>query len=205
MTTIVKRKFRVSRLMRAPLWGSAKDPVHKRNYGPGQHGKNPPRKISDFYKQNAAQRAFRAYYNISKKQFAGIFSKAYKAPGNTNDNLIALLERRLSAALYHSGLVPTIFAAKQLVSHKHITVNNRIINISSYSLKEGDVVSIRERAFTIPCVQQAQEKRAEIPHYLSVSHDKKLFKFLSMPKFNDVPYPVIMEPNLVTQYFSTKV
>ena len=206
MTTIVKRKFRVSRRMKVALWGSDKDPVHKRNYGPGQHGRIPLRKVSDFYKQNFAQRAFRTYYNISKKQFTGIFKKAYRASGNTNDNLITLLERRLSSVLYHSRLVPTIFSAKQLISHKHVTVNGEIVNIASYLLKENDVVAVRSRAKDIPFIKQAEENNhKEVPYYLSTDHDKKTVKLLNFPKFADVPYPVLMEPNLVTEYFSSKM
>lgn len=191
--------------MKASLWGSQKDPVHKRNYGPGQHGRSPIKKISDFYKQNAAQRAFRTYYVIGKKQFSNIFAKAYRGKGNTNDNLVSLLERRLSSILYRSGMVPTIFAARQLVSHKHVTVNNRIVNVCSFELKEGDVVQIRDRAASIPCVSGALGSSNEHPHYLEVDKEKRSVKLLVSPKFSDVPYPAVMEPNLVTEYFSSKM
>lgn len=205
MTTITRRKFRVSRQMKASLWGSQKDPVHKRNYGPGQHGRAPVKKISDFYKQNAAQRAFRTYYVIGKKQFANIFGKAYRGKGNTNDNLISLLEKRISSVLYRSGMVPTIFAARQLVSHKHVTVNGSVVNICSFTLREGDTIQIRERAANIPCVVSALGSNIDCPHYLELNKEKRMVKLLVSPKLADVPYPVVMEPNLVTEYFSSKM
>ena len=191
--------------MRASLWGSAKDPVNKRNYGPGQHGRTPSRRVSNFNRQNAAQRAFRSYYNIGKRQFSNIFYRAYKGKGNTNDNLVALLERRLVSVLYRSGLVPTIFAAKQVVSHKHVTVNDEVVNISSYTLKEGDVVKMRQKSLKIPFVANPVQGASDAPGYLEVDSEKKSVKLLVYPKFSDVPYPAIMEPNLVTEYFSSKI
>lgn len=208
MTTIVKRKFRISRRIGKSLHGLQKDAVNKRNYRPGQHGKMPPRKISDFSKQNTAQVVLRSYYVIGKKPFSRVFYKAYKAKGNTADNLVSLLEKRLSSVLFHSRLVPTIYAARQLISHKHVTVNGKVINISSYCLKEGDLVQIRNREKTrnIPCIgESAQTVNSEPPHYLQVNSEEKSVRLLTSPKFADVPYPIVMEPNLVIEYFSSKV
>jgi small subunit ribosomal protein S4 len=207
MTTIVKRKFRVSRRIGKSLHGLQKDAVNKRNYRPGQHGKMPPKKISDFSKQNTAQIVLRSYYVIGKKPFSRIFYKAYKTKGNTTDNLVSLLEKRLSSVLFHSRLVPTIYSARQLISHKHVLVNDKVINISSYCLKEGDKVQIRDRTKTknIPFIGESAPSNGEAPHYLQVNHDDKSVKLLTSPKFADVPYPIVMEPNLVIEYFSSKV
>jgi small subunit ribosomal protein S4 len=145
MTTVINRKYRISRRLGINLWGRAKDPVNKRKYPPGQHGILGFKRLSDFGKQFAAHKKFKFYYAISSKQLRRIFLDAYNRKGYTADNFIGILESRLSSVLYHSGLVPTIYSAKQLISHEHVTVNDEVVNISSYRVKPGDIVKIRER------------------------------------------------------------
>ncbi|WP_333023803.1 30S ribosomal protein S4 [Wolbachia endosymbiont of Pentidionis agamae] len=203
MTTVVTRKYRVSRRLGVNLWGRAKDPVNKRKFPPGQHGLLGFKKLSDFGKQFAAHKKFKSYYAILSKQLRRIFIEAYNKRGYTPDNFIGFLESRLSSVLYHSRLVPTIFAAKQLISHKHVTVNDRIVNISSYRVKPCDVIKIRERALEIPIVKNAsKEQEHRVPDYLEVDIDKHSVKFLRVPKCSEVPYPADMGINLVVEFYS---
>ncbi|OEY87070.1 30S ribosomal protein S4 [Wolbachia pipientis] len=203
MTNIINRKYRISRRLGINLWGRAKDPVNKRKYPPGQHGTLGFKKLSDFGKQFAAHKKFKFYYAISSKQLRSIFMDAYTKKGYTADNFIGFLESRLSSILYHSGLVPTIYSAKQLVSHKHVTVNDKIVNISSYRAKPGDVVKIRERASKIPIVEEAiQRQERKLPDYLEVSHEERSIKYLRVPKYSEVLYPSDMEVNLVVEFYS---
>lgn len=203
MTTIIKRKFRLSRRIGSSLWGSAKDPVHKRNYRPGQNGRTAIKKFSDFGRQSTAHKCFKTYYAMGGKQFSRIFHSAYKAKGNTGNNLIALLETRISSVLFHANLVTSIFAAKQLVSHKHVIVNGSVVNVNNYHIKEGDLVELRDRVKNIPCVTlavDAANKRS--PAYLHVDYEKRSVKLIRVPEFVDVPYATVMEPHLVIEYYS---
>lgn len=203
MTTIISRKYRASRRLGVSLWGRARDPVNKRKYPPGQHGVLGFKKLSDFGKQFAAQKKFKFYYAISSKQLRSTFIKAYKKKGYTADNFIGLLESRLSSILYHSGLVPTIYASKQLVSHKHVTVNDKIVNISSYKVKPGDIVKIRERASKIPIVEEAvQRQERKSPDYLEVNQEERSVKYLRVPQYSEIPYAVDMGVNLVVEFYS---
>ncbi|WP_253300212.1 30S ribosomal protein S4 [Wolbachia endosymbiont of Chironomus riparius] len=203
MTTIISRKYRVSRRLGINLWGRAKDPVNKRKYPPGQHGMLGFKRLSDFGKQFAAQKKFKFYYAISSKQLRRTFMDAYNRKGYTADNFIGLLESRLSSVLYHSGLVPTIYSAKQLISHKHVMVNDKIVNISSYRLRSGDVVKIRERVSKIPIIEEAIKKQErKLPDYLEVNSEERSVKYLRVPQYSEVPYSVDMEVNLVVEFYS---
>lgn len=203
MTTIISRKYRASRRLGVNLWGRAKDPVNKRKYPPGQHGILGFKKLSDFGKQFAAQKKFKFYYAISSKQLRRTFMDAYNRKGYTADNFIGLLESRLSSVLYHSCLVPTIFAAKQFVSHKHIMVNDKVVNISSYRVKPGDVIRIRERAMKIPIVEETLQKQERTsPDYLEVNSEERSVKYLRVPQYSEVPYSADMGINLVVEFYS---
>ena len=165
----VQRKYRASRRLGVSLWGRSKDPFNTRNYPPGQHGNMGYKKPSDFGKQFAAHKKFKFYYAISSKQMRNVFLKAYKKRGDTGDNFVGLLESRLSSILYNSGLVPTIFSARQLISHKHVLVNGKTVNISSYIVKVGDVVTLKEKAKNLPAVIAAiQSQEHKVPDYLEV-------------------------------------
>ncbi len=203
MTTIIRRKYRMSRRLGVSLWGRAKDPVNTRKYPPGQHGTLGFKKLSDFGKQFAAHKKFKFYYAISSRQLRNIFMEAYNKRGYVVDNFAGILESRLTAVLYNSGLVPTIFAAKQFISHKHITVNDKVVNVGSYRVKPGDTVKIRERAKSLPIVLtsiQSQEHGA--PSYFEVDVNECSIKYLRVPKFTEIPYPNNMEINLVIEFYS---
>ena len=131
------------------LWGRPKSPVNQRAYGPGQHGQRRKQKVSDFGLQLRAKQKLKGYYgNITEKQFSRTYEEAARRKGNTSENLIALLESRLDAVVYRAKFVPTPFAARQFVNHGHVLVNGKRVNIASFRVKAGDVVSVRERSRT---------------------------------------------------------
>ena len=204
MTRILKSKYKVDRRLRCNLWGRPKSPFNRRDYPPGLNGQNKRRKPSDYGIQLNAKQKLKCHYGyITEKQFRNLFQKASKIKGNTSENLIELLERRLDAAVYRMKFVTTIFAARQFVSHGHINVNGKTVNIPSYSLKDGDVVELTQKSKEIPIVLEAiSSTERDAPEYLSVDYDKMKGTFLKGPKPDEVPYPVVMEPNLVIEYYS---
>ncbi|QGR02277.1 30S ribosomal protein S4 [Ehrlichia ruminantium] len=200
---VIQRKYRASRRLGVNLWGRSKDPFNTRNYPPGQHGSMGYKKPSDFGKQFGAHKKFKCYYAISSKQMRNIFLKAYKKKGDTGDNFVGLLESMLSSVLYSSGLVPTIFCARQLISHKHILVNGKVVNISSYTVKPGDTIKLREKATNLPAVLAAIDAQEQkVPDYLEVDVKEKSVKYLRVPKYCEIPYPANMEVNLVIEFYS---
>ena len=205
MTKRIKAKYKVDRRLGCNLWGRPKSPFNKRNSRPGQHGSSgQKRKLSDYGTQLFAKQKLRLYYgDLTEKQFKRIYNKASNIRGDTSQILIELLERRLDAIVYRMKFVPTIFAARQLVNHGHIKVNGKRVNIPSFTVKDGDEISLKDQSKQINIIQESiisQER--EIPEYIEV--DTKEFKgrFLRAPLLNDVPYPVSMEPNLVIEYYS---
>ena len=205
MTKRIKAKYKVDRRLGCNLWGRPKSPFNKRNSRPGQHGASgQKRKLSDYGTQLFAKQKLRLYYgDLTEKQFKRIYNKASNIRGDTSQILIELLERRLDAIVYRMKFVPTIFAARQLVNHDHIKVNGKRVNIPSFTVKDGDEISLKDQSKQINIIQESiisQER--EIPEYIEV--DTKEFKgrFLRAPLLNDVPYPVSMEPNLVIEYYS---
>ena len=191
-------KYKIDRRLGVNLWGRAKSPLNKREYGPGQHGQR-RKKPSDYGVQLMAKQKLKGYYgNISEKQFRKYYAEAVRRKGDTSENLIGILERRLDAVLYRMKFVPTVFASRQVVNHGHVRVNGKRVNIASYMIKEGDVVSIRDKSKEMPLiVEAATSSERDVPDYLDV--DAKELKGTSVrtPKLADVPYPVQMEPNLV--------
>ena len=151
-----------------------------------------------------AKQKLKGYYgNISEKQFRRYYAEASRRKGDTSENLINLLERRLDAVVYRLKFASTPFAARQFINHGHILVNGKRVNIPSYSLKDNDVVEVRERSKQLAIVLDAvQSKERDIPEYLEVDHRQMKGSFVRTPKLNDVPYPVTMEPNLVVEFYS---
>lgn len=204
MTKRNNRKFGISRRIGASLWGDAKDPVNKRNTPPGQHGGTGFKKLTDYGVQLLAKQKLKKYYgDVSERQFRKTYDEAVRRKGDTSENLIGLLESRLDAIVYRSGLVPTIFAARQFVNHGHIMVDGKKVNIPSYRVKVGQVIEIREKSKQMLLVQTSvQAKNRSTPDYLEVDTNKLVVKFNRMPALNDVPYAVAMEPNLVVEFYS---
>jgi len=204
MTKRIQAKYKISRRLGVSLWGRDKDPFNKKNYKPGQHGPTARRGIaSDYANQLHAKQLLKGYYgNIGEKQFRKIFERADNMRGDTGENLIGLLESRLDAAIYRLNFVPTVFAARQFVNHKHVTVNGKTVNIPSYRLKEGDVIEVREKSRNLTVVLEAtQSQERDVPEYYTVENATKA-TYLRNPLLEDVPYPVEMTPNLVVEYYS---
>ena len=196
-------KHKIDRRLGVNLWGRAKSPFNDREYAPGQHGQR-RRKPSDSGIQLMAKQKLKGYYgNIGEKQFRKYFAEAERRRGDTGENLVGILECRLDAVVYRMKFVPTVFAARQAVSHNHVMVNGKRVNIPSYMVKEGDVVELKEKSRTMPMViEAAQSNERDIPDYMDVDLDKKRGTFTRIPKLEDVPYPVHMEPNLVVEFYS---
>ncbi len=203
MTKRTESKYKINRRLGVNLWGRAKSPVNKREYGPGQHGQR-RKKPSDYGVQLMAKQKLKGYYgNISEKSFYKYYEEAVRRKGDTSENLIELLERRLDAVVYRLKFAITPFAARQVVNHGHVQVNGKRVNIGSYRLKDGDVVSVRQRSKDMALIIEAtQSGERDVPDYLEVDHKEMKGKFIRAPKLADVPYPVQMEPNLVVEFYS---
>ena len=203
MTKRAPSKYKINRRLGVNLWGRAKSPINRREYGPGQHGQR-RKKPSDYGTQLSAKQKLKGYYaNIGERQFRRLYEEAVRRRGDTGDNLIELLERRLDAVVYRMKFVPTPFAARQLVNHRHVLVNGRRINIPSYTVRDGDTVELTAKAKQMALVLEASVSgERDVPDYLEIDHDRMRGRFIRAPKPTDVPYPVSMEPNLVIEYYS---
>jgi small subunit ribosomal protein S4 len=204
MTKRVNAKKKFSRKLGGSLWGQAKDPYLKRNYKPGQHGAASRGRVSDYGTQLKAKQKMKFYYgNISEKQFANTFALASTSKGDVSENFIALLESRLDVVVYRANFGPTVFAARQFVSHKHVTVNGKIVNIASYRVKIGDVIQVREKSRKLALVLDAQQKmERDIPNYMMLDKDTLSAKLTEKPTFAEVPYPIEMQPHFITEFYS---
>ena len=197
-------KYKINRRLGENLWGRAKSPVNKREYGPGQHGQR-RKKPTDFGTQLRAKQKLKGYYgNITERQFRKIYTEAIRKKGDTSENLIGLLERRLDAVVYRLKFAPTVFAARQIVSHGHVLINGKRADIASMFVKEGDTVELNPKMReNVQVLEAVSSQERQVPDYLEVV-DQKAFKgkFVRTPKLTDVPYPVQMEPNLVIEFYS---
>ena len=204
MTKRINSKHKVDRRLKVNLWGRPKSPFNSRAYPPGQHGQSKAGKPSDYGIQLQAKQKLKSYYgNINERQFRNLYKKAIMIKGNTAENLIGLLERRLDAIVYRSKFANTIFSSRQLINHGHVKVNGKKVNISSYQVKEEDSIEIRDKSKQLAIVDVAlASKERETPEYIQVDEKNKKVKFVRIPKFEEVPYPVVMEPNLVVEYYS---
>ena len=203
MSNRINAKHKIDRRLGVNLWGRAKGPINTRNYGPGQHGKAKGRP-SDYGVQLRAKQKLKGYYgNVSEKQFKRLYFEAVRRRGDTSENLIELLERRLDAVVYRMKFVSTVFAARQMVNHCHILVNGKRVNIPSYSVKDGDEIQMIDRMKENANVMIAVESgEREVPEYISVDHKAMKGSFIRGPQLQDVPYPVQMEPHLVVEFYS---
>ena len=204
MTKRLASKHKVDRRLKVNLWGRPKSPFNSRNYKPGQHGKSTKGKISDYGTQLQAKQKLKSYYgNMNERQFRNIYRKALKKKGNTSENFIGLLEVRLDTVIYRAKFAITVFAARQLINHGHVKVNGKKVNVASYSVKEKDKIEIKDKSKELVVIAGALvSKEREIPDYIQMDEKNKIATFLRIPKFSEVPYPAIMEPNLVVEYYS---
>ncbi|KKB09866.1 30S ribosomal protein S4 [Devosia chinhatensis] len=197
-------KYKIDRRLGENIWGRPKSPLNARAYGPGQHGQRRKGKLSDYGLQLRAKQKLKGYYgSITEKGFRRLYDEASRRKGDTGENLIGLLESRLDAIVYRAKFVPTVFAARQFVSHGHILVNGKRVNIPSYQVKIGDKIEIRDRSKQLTVVLEANQlAERDIPDYLDVDHGKQTATYVRVPALSDVPYPVQMEPNLVVEFYS---
>ena len=204
MTKRTSAKYKLDRRMGENIWGRPKSPVNRREYGPGQHGQRRKGKMSDFGTQLRAKQKLKGYYgDLTEKQFRRIYAEAERVKGDTGENLVGLLERRLDAVVYRAKFVPTVFAARQFVNHAHVLVNGKSVNIPSYRVKEGDVVEVRPKSKQLAVVLEAVGlPERDVPDYLEVDHSKMTATFVRQPALSDVPYPVLMEPNLIVEFYA---
>ncbi len=203
MTKRIRSKYKIDRRLRCNLWGRPKSPFNTREYGPGLHGQR-RKKPSDYGLQLQAKQKLKGYYgNITEKQFRRLYAEAVRRRGDTIENLIGLLEQRLDAVIYRMKFVPTVFAARQFVSHGHILVNGKKVTIPSFRVREGDEVEVRANSREIPMVLEAIESpERDVPEYMEVDYGKMKGSLVRVPQFAEVPYPVQMEPNLVVEFYS---
>ena len=204
MTKRLNSKHKVDRRLKVNLWGRPKSPFNTRGYPPGQHGQSKSAKPSDFGVQLQAKQKLKCYYgNMNERQFRNVYKKAIMKKGDSAENLIGLLERRLDAIVYRAKLATTIFSARQLINHGHLKVNGKKVNISSYQVREEDTIEVRDKSKQLALIDVAlANKEREVPEYLQVDEKNKKVKFVRVPKFEEVPYPVVMEPSLVVEYYS---
>ena len=203
VTKRTSAKYKLDRRMGENIWGRPSSPVNRRSYGPGQHGQRRKGKLSDYGVQLRAKQKLKGYYgDITEKQFKKNYTQAIAMKGDASQNLIGLLERRLDMVVYRAKFAPTIWAARQLVSHGHIRVNGVKCNIASRRVNVGDVVELGAKAQEMALVIEAQGlSEREVPDYVVADGNTKV-NFTRVPKLDEVPYPVRMEPNLVIEFYS---
>jgi small subunit ribosomal protein S4 len=204
MTKRIRAKHKIDRRLGENIWGRPKSPLNRRESRPGQHGERRSGKLSDFGQQLKAKQKLKGYYaSISERQFRAAYDEASRLKGSTSEHLIGLLERRLDALVYRAKFVPTVFAARQFVSHGHVSVNGKRVTVPSYRLKVGDVIEVREKAKQLALVLEAiKSAERDVPDYVNADHNKLTASLTRVPALSDVPYPVQMEPNLVVEFYS---
>ena len=204
MTKRIEAKHKIDRRLGENIWGRPKSPVNRREYGPGQHGQRRKGKLSDFGTQLRAKQKLKGYYgNISEKQFRRYYHEALRLKGDSGENLIGLLERRLDAVVYRAKFVATVFAARQFINHGHVRVNGRRVNIPSYLVRPNDIVEVKEASRQLAVVLEASQlAERDTPDYIEVDHNKMSAKYIRVPTIADVPYPTQMEPSLVIEFYS---
>tara|TARA_B000000460_G_scaffold111359_1_gene78161 strand:- start:122 stop:742 length:621 start_codon:yes stop_codon:yes gene_type:complete len=205
MTKRLASKHKVDRRLKVNLWGRPKSPFNSRNYPPGQHGKSRRRgKPSDYGTQLQAKQKMKCYYgNINERQFRNIYRKALQKRGNTTENLVGFLEVRLDTVTYRAKFASTVFSARQLINHGHIRVNGKKVNIPSFLVKPEDTIEIKDKSKDMGMIVSSMvSKEREIPDFIQMDEKNKKARLIRIPKFSDIPYPTIMEPNLVIEYYS---
>ena len=205
MTKRIQAKHKVDRRLGVNLWGRPKSPFNKRAFGPGQHGQTKSKgKPSDYKIQLQAKQKLKNYYgNLNERQFRNVFKEASRVRGNTGEILVGILESRLDAVVYRAKFAQTVFQARQIINHGHIKVNGKKVNISSYIVKENDVVEVKEASKQLATILSAvANKEREVPEYIVADHKGFTAKLTRVPKMEEIPYPAVMEPNLVVEYYS---
>lgn len=193
-------KAKISRRFNEPIFGPSKA-LQKKSYGPGQHGRSRRRKQSEYAIQLAEKQKAKYTYGILERQFANLFDKASRKKGVTGTVLLQLLESRLDNTVYRLGIAPTRRAARQLILHKHITVNGQIVNIPSFLLRSGDLISVREKSQSLESISQSLASHSS-SKYTWLEWDGSLMtgKFNSVPEREDIPENI--QEQLIVELYS---
>ena len=204
MTKRINAKHKADRRLKVNLWGRPKSPFNTRSYPPGQHGQSKKGKPTDYGIQLNDKQKLKSYYgNINERQFRNVYRKAMKKRGDTTENLVGLLETRLDTVIYRAKLAPTVFSARQLINHGHFRVNKKKVNISSYIVKENDLIEVKDKSKTLTIIEGClSSKERDVPEYIQSDSKNKTAKLVRVPKFAEIPYPTLMEPKLVIEYYS---
>ena len=204
MTKRISTKYKLDRRVGENIWGRPKSPVNKRKYGPGQHGPGKRSTLSSYGLQLRAKQKLKGYYgNISEKQFKNTYKHAANMKGDTSQNLINLLERRLDAVIYRMKFAITPFAARQLINHGHVCVNGKRVNIPSYRVSENDEITIKNTMVSnVKYLESINTKERDVPSYMDVDLESGRGKLLQIPSFEMIPYACQMEPKLVVEFYS---
>ncbi|MBQ1875026.1 MAG: 30S ribosomal protein S4 [Paludibacteraceae bacterium] len=193
-------KSRIARRFGEPIFGPDKV-LDKRNYAPGQHGVNRRKKNSEYGTQLAEKQKAKYTYGVLEKQFRLLFARASRAKGITGEILLQLLESRLDNIVYRLGIAPTRAAARQLVSHRHITVDGQVVNIPSYSVKPGQIVAVREKAKSLEVIAASLEGFNHSKYsWLEWDQSKMAGKYLNIPQREEIPENI--KEQLIVELYS---
>jgi len=190
-------KVKISRWLGVAVTAKAARILEKRPGGAGRKGFRSP---TVYKRQLIEKQRVRAHYWLSERQMRNYFRKALSRKGNTEENLLMALESRLATVVWRGGFAATISSARQYISHRHIAVNGRVVDVASYELKPGDVVSVREKSRDIPCFLEAASRNTSVPPYLLRNAEHQSVRVTSRPKPEDIPFDA--ELSLVVEYYS---
>lgn len=200
MARYIGPKTKIARKFRDPIYGPDKY-YEKKNYPPGQHGNSRRRRKQSEYGMQLQEKQKAKYtYGMLERQFKNTFVKASRKKGITGEILLQLIESRLDNVVYRLGIAPTRSAARQLVSHKHITVNGKVVNIPSYALKEGDIVGVREKSKSLEVISNSLAARVNAFSWLEWEDEKMMGKFLNYPEREEIPENI--KEQLIVELYS---
>ncbi|MDR1425497.1 MAG: 30S ribosomal protein S4 [Rickettsiales bacterium] len=203
MTRRVGAKKKISRSLGVNLWGRSNDSYAKRNYRPGQHGTAVKRETTYGLQLRAKQKLKKYYANINEVQFKNLFLKAKRSKKDTAQAFVGLLESRLDTVIYRANFVPTMFSARQVVNHRHVKVNGKMVGIASFLLRPGDSVEVRDKSRKVALIVDSLAKaEREVPSYLTLDTGNFSVKYNAVPALEDIPYPIVMDVNLVVEFYS---
>ncbi|MCG8411342.1 MAG: 30S ribosomal protein S4 [Bacteroidales bacterium] len=201
MARYIGPKSKIARKLGEPIYGPDKN-YEKKNFPPGQHGINKRRKkVSEYGVQLMEKQKAKYTYGILEKQFFNVFKEASRRKGITGENLLQLLESRLDNVVYRLGIAPTRAAARQFVTHKHITVNGQVLNIPSYTLKANDIVGVREKSKSLEVITESLTGASYNKYaWLEWDNDQMAGKFLNVPNREDIPENI--KEQLIVELYS---
>lgn len=193
-------KAKISRKFNEPILGESKA-LQKKNYPPGMHGRGKRKKQSEYAVQLAEKQKAKYIYGVLERQFANLFDKAARKDGITGENLLKFLESRLDNAVYRLGIAPTRRAARQLVLHKHITVNGSVVSIPSYSLNPGDIIAVREKSKSLETISEALAGRGSKKFsWFEWDSSNLSGKFVTYPQRDEIPENI--QEHLIVELYS---